>query len=131
MERKNTITFYVLFSFLAITVISGAAQPVFAQSPGTMFGVAGNGSPFEPGALVTINPITGAQTLVADSINPGGLSGIGIDSSGRIWASTEPGLSQLERIHRTRGYGYESGEFVQSDLTRIRPQFRTLVQLRG
>ena len=38
---------------------------------------------------------------------------------------------QLERNHRARSYGYEHGDFVQSDLTRARPQFRTLVQHAG
>ena len=42
---------------------------------------------------------------------------------------------QLERNRRSRSrsrsYGYACADLVQSDLTRIRPQFRTLVQLRG
>ena len=40
-------------------------------------------------------------------------------------------LGQLERNHRTRNYGYESGDLVQSDVSRTRPQFRTLVQRAG
>ena len=38
---------------------------------------------------------------------------------------------QIERNHRARSYGYEHGDFVQSYLSRTRPQFRTLVQHAG
>ena len=39
-------------------------------------------------------------------------------------------LGQIERNRRGRSYGYARTNLVQSDLTRIRPQFRTLVQFR-
>ena len=38
---------------------------------------------------------------------------------------------ELERNHQTRSDGYESGDLVQPDLTRTRPQIRTLVQHAG
>ena len=38
-------------------------------------------------------------------------------------------VGQLERNRPSRSYG--CANLVQSDLTRIRPQFRALVQLRG
>ena len=40
-------------------------------------------------------------------------------------------VGQLERNRPSRSYGYDCANLVQSDLTRIRPQFRALVQLRG
>ena len=44
-------------------------------------------------------------------------------------------LGQLEQNRHGRSYGRSYGyarvDLVQSDLTRFRPQFRTLVQLRG
>ena len=38
---------------------------------------------------------------------------------------------QIELNRPGRSYGYARADLVQSDLARIRPQFRTLVQLRG
>ena len=45
--------------------------------------------------------------------------------------SASPVAGQLERNHQTRSDGYESGDLVQPDLTRTRPQIRTLVQHAG
>ena len=40
-------------------------------------------------------------------------------------------MAQLERNRRTRSYGYECGDFVQSELIRTRSHLRTLVQHAG
>ena len=40
-------------------------------------------------------------------------------------------MEPLKDQPMSRSYGYDCANLVQSDLTRIRPQFRALVQLRG
>jgi hypothetical protein len=54
----------------------------------TMYGGVGKGSKVNPGALLIVDQVTGAGTLVGDPITPGGLTGIAFDSTGALYGST-------------------------------------------
>jgi len=54
----------------------------------TMYGSVGRGSDLNPGALLIVDQVTGAGTLVGDPITPGGLTGIAFDSTGALYGST-------------------------------------------
>ena len=81
----------VVGSFLLAIATAG---PAAAQA---LHGVGGNGSN-SPGALFTVSQTTGVNTLVADPVTPGGLSGAAFDSTGRLFGSTIAGAGTTSSL---------------------------------
>jgi sugar lactone lactonase YvrE len=71
----------------AVLVASATSGPAAAEA---LYGVGGNGSN-SPGALFSVSETTGVNTLIADPVTPGGLSGAAFDSTGRLFGSTIAG----------------------------------------
>jgi len=81
-----------LFTILVMLIlISGMISPVYAPTPGTLYGVEGNGSPGTPGGLNIVDQTDGSLTLVGDVVTPGGLSGLAIDSTVTAFGTTVQG----------------------------------------
>ncbi|MCA9121143.1 MAG: pre-peptidase C-terminal domain-containing protein [Planctomycetaceae bacterium] len=62
-----------------------------AISEETLYAGVGRGSPINPGGVLLVDDTSGAGTLLADPITPGGLTGLGFDSSDRLWGSSIDG----------------------------------------
>ncbi|MHC5112441.1 MAG: PA14 domain-containing protein, partial [Planctomycetota bacterium] len=57
----------------------------------TMYAGVGRGSSINPGGVLLVDQNTGAGTLVADPITPGGLTGLVVDGADRMWGSSIDG----------------------------------------
>ena len=89
--------------FDAISLVSslGDVQEV-------MYAGVGRGSGVNPGGVLLVDQTTGAGTLLADPITPGGLTGLDFDGSGRLWGSKIDGplgnrVSDLVQINPDDG----------------------------
>ena len=81
-----------LFTILVMLIlISGMISPVYAPSPGTMYGVEGRGSAGTAGGLNIVDQTDGSLTFVGDVVTPEGLSGLAIDSTVTAFGSTVDG----------------------------------------
>jgi len=76
---------------LMLSLISGMISPVYAPSPGTMYGVEGKGSAGTAGGLNIVDQTDGSLTFVGDVVTPEGLSGLAIDSTVTAFGSTVDG----------------------------------------
>jgi hypothetical protein len=76
----------------------------FHPTTGVLYGTTGNASPVEPGALITIDPTTGAGTLVGQLV-PGNeaAADITFGSDGTLYGWLEPGTDDLVTIDLTTG----------------------------
>jgi sugar lactone lactonase YvrE len=82
-----------------IIVIAGLALGTLSsQAAGTMYGGVGNGSGVNSGALLAVDQITGAGTLIGDPVTPGGLSGLDFDAGGSLWGSTILGFGSASSL---------------------------------
>ncbi len=77
---------------LAFVLIAGLGTPAFAANAGDMYGVEGNGSPGNNGALNLVNQNDASLSFVGEPVVSGGLSGLGINSAGTAFGSTVSGL---------------------------------------
>ncbi len=77
---------------LMLSLISGMISPVYAPSPGTMYGVEGRGSAGTAGGLNIVDQTDGSLTFVGDVVTPEGLSGLAIDSTVTAFGSTVAGV---------------------------------------
>ena len=68
-----------------------------ASASAVLYGANGNqGS--TPGGLLTVDPTTGATVLIADSITPGGLTGIAFASPSLLFGTTIGGNGSLSNL---------------------------------
>ncbi len=65
-----------------------------------MYGVVGNGSPTNQGALLVVDQATGQGTLIGDLVTPGGLTGVAFTSTGEVFASTIAGSGSTSTLLR-------------------------------
>jgi subtilisin family serine protease len=70
----------------------------------TLYGGNASGSAITPGGVVILDQAIGAGTLLGDPVTPGGLTGIGFTSSGRLYGtSISGGASKLVEIDPDTG----------------------------
>ena len=81
----------LLAGTLALVLIAGLASPAFSATPGDMYGVEGNGSPGNNGALHIVDQNDASLTFVGEPVVSGGLSGLAINSAGTAFGSTVSG----------------------------------------
>ncbi|WP_253157615.1 pre-peptidase C-terminal domain-containing protein [Stieleria tagensis] len=70
---------------IEIDGVSLAVDP--GGSAETLYAGVARGSTLNPGGVLIVDQNTGAGTLLADPITPGGITGLDFDGSGRLWAS--------------------------------------------
>ena len=63
-----------------------------------MYGGVANGSPVDPGAVLTIDQGDGSGLLLDDPVTPGGLTGLAFDSTGRLFGSTAAGVGTFSEL---------------------------------
>jgi hypothetical protein len=74
--------------FLLAGFLTMSGLPALAQTP-TLLGVNGGGeSSSSPGAVVSVNPATGAVTVLSTPLPGLGLTGVAMNSAGRVFAVT-------------------------------------------
>ncbi|RMH23581.1 MAG: IPTL-CTERM sorting domain-containing protein [Acidobacteria bacterium] len=82
-----------------ILIVLGAALlalPLAAQEQ--LYGGIGRGSAINPGALVVIDQTTGIATVLADPIDPGGLTGLAFLPDGRLFGTTIEGFGTTSTL---------------------------------
>jgi len=75
----------ILFAAL-ISTVSLPLMQTYAQTPGAMYGSAGNQGT-DPGSIFFVSQTDGSQTFIGDPTVTGGLSGIAFDDQQRLWGS--------------------------------------------
>jgi hypothetical protein len=97
-----------LAAVLSIAALSAGTRASLAQGP--LYGGVGRGSPVNPGALLLIDQLTGAGTVIGNPAGASGITGLdfglngtlyGTDVSGPVFGGTP--TSNLLRIDRTTG----------------------------
>ncbi|MEM7309945.1 MAG: hypothetical protein AAF682_24940 [Planctomycetota bacterium] len=80
---------------LLLATLLALAAPLAAQEYRLVGGIAA-GSALNPGALVEIDQATYAGTVLGDSIDSGGITGLAVTSTGRLYAVVRPFQGSLE-----------------------------------
>jgi hypothetical protein len=85
--------------YLAL-VVAGPAHAIAPATPGVCYGSTGV---VDGGRLITIDPVTGAGTLIGDIVGIPAVPGLAINSAGDIYATDNLLDSNLYRIDATTG----------------------------
>ncbi len=111
MQQTSRILIAVCITLLAVATVKIEAATIYVGLGGQ------NGVSMNNGAIGTINPATGAVTVIGTPAGVGVISGLTFTSNGNLWGSTQNGGGKLP----------PPGPNTTSDLIQINPQTGALI----